>query len=1059
MSIKQLIRGIFIKGNTIIQQDNVYQNEEIIDEYMKDCFDDIDRLFENQEYKLIEEKLFDIYSKKKDRFNDKLEIRLLKYNCLLCLVKNDYKRLEEYLFRLKKYGDYTEEIIEVKFNIAIFKKDNELFKQIKDTWINNKYSDSVIEKNEIIFLYMTNQYNELIRLFYNEEYLGIPKFKFYIAKSLVELDREEEATILLESIKDIEDKFKVEFIVSKIIKVLKKPKYLGEALIEEKLLFKECLEIIEEIDLKNLNKYYIKSLIYYKLYMLIFIDKKRALEEINNIPEYLRDIDDFKILKINILNLNYKYEDANIICNSLLEENKDIEKCIGCILEIKLLLEKWDEIINIFNRYIKLVKNNEFCFYVYGIALLNCYEEKNALKIIDKDCDIKGPLISILYAKANISDRCKYLYYLNEALEQVKENRLILFDIVKMYENIEEYEKVVDILEKNYKYDIRFFKKYISIVISRNLRDKYKNILDIYKEHYSDANNEYIDSNIYSIYLEEKKYRNAYYISYKLFKYKGNIYWTNEYLRMKLANKEISELKELADILYNRNEPEYLMTAGEAYLKLGDFEKVESIAYKVSYDIDDIDIQFSIRISNLLLETSKCKDEEVDNYNQEDSNKENNKVKLDDVVIIQNKSRQILTVCLNKECFYRTNSIKFGCLHIDETHDLWIELLGAKINDEIEYKSETYNIKEVINKIDYVAQRCFNKRMNENIEKFETITFNPESNDLTEIKHKLKEQNDAKQKCVDLYMNRENGIGMPINVISNDIKKINQVIGYLLENKATRFITGMPMDIEANSKVVLTVVSVLFLNKYKLLEKFIEYYEVYIPSSMIGIIDEIIKDYTINFDKKETYIHLIEDKIYLDDKDKKYKKLRIREYKNILLLLNKCKVIEKNISKSEFLDIPEQLLFTPDIEAIEIAKENNFIVFNEDRCTSILYSQIYGLKVSNIGGFINKILFNDFKSNWVIIEELMKGKYEYLFDYKTLVSLIVNFKIDNRDNIKKFRNIIKLILENDIDSFYRDNLENICKQIFCLHMYKMMQVKTNIILSEIKVIDSYMKKL
>ncbi len=1054
MSIKQLIRGIFIKGNTIVQQDNVYQNEEIVDDYMKNCFNDIDRLFKNQEYSLIEEKLYDIYSKKKDRFNDKLEIQLLKYNCLLCLLKEDYKKLDEYLFRLKKYGDDTEELIQVEFNIAIFKKDNKLFKRIKDTWINKKYSKNIIEENEITFLYMTNQYNELIRVFYNEEYLDRPKFICYIAKSLVELDREDEAVILLEGIKDVEDKFKVEFIVSKIIKILKKPKYLGEATIEEKLLFKECLEIVEEIDLNNLDRHYIRVLTYYKLYMLIFIDKNRALEEINNIKKDLKDIFDFKILSINILNLNYKYEEADIICNTLLEENEDIKRCIGCILEIKLFLEKWDEIINIFNKHREVVKDDEFCFYVYGVALINYYGEEYALKVIDKECNISSSLINILYAKANISNRGKYLYYLNEAVQQVKENKLLLLDIVKMYEYIEEYKHVVDILEKNFKYDIRFFKKYISVVISKNLEDKYENILDMYKEHYSDINNEYIDSNIYGIYLEEKKYRNAYYIAYKLFKYKGNIYWTNEYLRMKLANKEISGLKELADVLYNESKSEYLITAGEAYLKLGDFEKVESIVYKVSYDIDDIDIQFSIRISNLLLETSKCKDEEIDNYKKED----NNKVKLDDVVIIQNKLGKRLIVCLNKESFYRTNNIKFGCLHIDEKHDLWIELLGTNLNEEIEYNSETYKIIEIINKIKYVAQRCFNKRINENIEKLETITFNPESNDLTELKLKLKEQNDAQQKCVDLYMNRKNGIGMPINIISNDVRKINRVIEYLLANKETRFITGIPMDIEPNSKVVLTVVSMLFLNKYKLLEKFIKFYDVYIPSSMIGMVDEIIKDYIINFDKHESYIHLIEDRIFLDKKDEKYKKSRIREYKKILSLLNQCTVKEKNISKSKFLDIPERLIFTADIEAIEIAKENGFIVFNEDRCTSILYSQIYRLNVSNIGGFINKILFYDFKNNWAIVEELIKGKYEYLFNYNTLASFIINFKIDNRDNIKKFKNIINLILENDMDNFYRDNLEHICKQIFSLHMYRVMQEKTDIILSEIKLIDNKVEK-
>ena len=45
-----------------------------------------------------------------------------------------------------------------------------------------------------------------------------------------------------------------------------------------------------------------------------------------------------------------------------------------------------------------------------------------------------------------------------------------------------------------------------------------------------------------------------------------------------------------------------------------------------------------------------------------------------------------------------------------------------------------------------------------------------------------------------------------------------------------------------------------------------------------------------------------------------------------------------------------------------------------------------------------------------------------------------------------------------MDNFYRDNLEHICKQIFSLHMYRVMQEKTDIILSEIKLIDNKVEK-
>lgn len=1051
MKIMQSIKGLFIKGNTIIQQ--LYKNEKLIDEYIGKVFEEIDELLENQDYETIQEKINDIYRKKQDRFNDKLEMGLLKYSCLLALVRNQDEKLDELVSELGQYGEDTEELIQVKFNIAIFNNDNTLFNELKINWEKEGVSKEIIDNNEIKFLYLTKQYEVLINKFNDKEYLTNHEFRIYVSKALAEINKFEEAKKTLEEIKDKDDETRLEYVLCLIRPIFIKSRYLEEATKEEKLVFNECLKTMERIEIRKLNKSQLKMYNYYKLQILLFNNKKLALDEIANISEQFCNDIEFLVLKINIYTINYKYERANEICDVLLDrlvEKEDIILCIENIVNIKLLTKKWDDIIEIYNKYRKNVSKNQFVFYAYGISLIELYGEEYALKIIERECKTKGVLISLIFAMSNIKipDKCER--YLNEAVDYAEKHELILLDIIKVYEKIDKCQNVIEILEDSYEYDIRFFKKYISIVINKNIDDKYRNILEIYRNNYSSQCNEYVDTNVYIMCVKNGNYRYAYNIASKLFKYRGSSYWRSEYVRMKLLNKEFSNLKELAEELNNESDPEILITAGEAFLKLGEFDRTEDLVYKIAYNLENIDISCAIRIANLLLKSSETKETELNSLEEKSE-----KIELNDIVILEDNFGEKLRVCLNKEICYRSNMFKFGCLHIDEKCDLWIDLLGSNVNDTIEYKSREYRIIEIVNKINYIGRICFEKRVTENIENLEAIKIDADDN-LADLKKKLKEVNDARQRCVDLYMNKDNNteISMPINIISHDILNLDDIIEYLLVNKETRFITGIPYIVDKGENIVLTVLTVIFLDKYDLLDDFMKYYNVYIPSSMISIFEDIINDLIMNFDKNESYLHYIEDNIIFDKKDESYKKRRIKKYKKILESLKQGTIIPMNFSESTLLDIPEEFLFTPDIEALEIAKNENMIVFVEDKFLYSICFQLYNIPVTNTGGFINAILFNDFKKVWSIAKKLIEGKYEYLFDYKTLVLFIVNYRLESKKSIKKFNNIISLILENDLECVYRENLKNVCKQVFYLKLYPVMKGKVDIIMNKVNKLDN-----
>lgn len=1046
MKFVQKIKAIFMTGNTIIQQS--YENERLIDQYLKKEFEEIDKLFEDQEYQKIEEKMNTIYIKKQDRLNEELERGLLKYKCLLALIKKDDELLDTYVSELSIYGENTEELRLVKFNIAILKKDNNLFNKLKADWKNENLSIETIDNNEIQFLYLTKQYDTLVNKFNRKQYLDKDEFKIYLSKALIETREFDKAKELLDDIKNNSDETKFLYILSLAIPILIVPRYLGESTDEEKIIFNECLKIMEEIDFNRLSKPKLSTYIYYKFEILLFYDKKRALDKINNIPALLCDDTDILWLKMNIYSANSEYEIADQIGNSLMEKiikKEEITKYIESIITVKSTLKKWDDIIDIYNEYKKYVCNNQFAFYIYGMAIIKLYGETHLLKIIERECKTQGILVSLLFAEANINDKNKCMFYLDKATSSIDKNNLTLLDIVDVYERIGEYNKALEILEKSYEYDIRFFKKYIHLIIKNDIGDRYRKILDVYKDFYIDKNNDYIDNNIYAMCLKNENYRYAYQISKKCFKSKANSYWRNEYLRMKLKNKDFTTLKQLAEDLSNEDSPEFLITAAEAFLKLGEKNKAEELAYKVAYKLENIDIFYAIRINNLLFKSSRI---EENNLNKNEEKRE--VVELNDVIILHDDSGKELKICLNTESCYRGNTQRFGCMHIDQKSDLWIDLLGSRINDVLKYESRTYTIVEIINKIDYLNRICFHKRLNENRENIQNIIID---DDLIDLKKNLQKIQDGYQRNIDLYINNnlsnEFKIPTPINIISDKILKLEDVINLLLYDKDLIFKAGIPTVAEKNSEIVLTVLSVIFLNKYNLLNDFMEYYNVYIPNNMIAMFEDLINNLFINFYEQESYLNYIDDNIILNTIDENSKKIRIKKYKEILKVLKKGTIVSMDFSESMLLDLPEQMLFISDIESLEIAKNKNIMVCAEDAFLHTLSNGFFGIPITNSATFINNIMFNDFNRIWEISEELIVGKYKYFFNYSNLALFVINYKIESNKDLKRFKKIINLILKNDLNEKYKEILEYTCKRIFYLKIYNFFKVKVDLIMNQI----------
>ncbi|HEL2860343.1 TPA: hypothetical protein UL242_002446 [Clostridioides difficile] len=1049
---EQKINGVILSGNTIIQESNIYKNEKIVDDYMNEKLDEIESLFEVQKYEEIEEKINWIYRKKQDRFSEVIERKLLQYNCFLSIVTNKKDRLIEYFEELKKYGEETSEFIDVKFNIAIFYKDDKAFRELMVIFNRMDINRTDIDCKEAKYLYLSQQYSTLIEKFNNERYLEILEIKSYVAKSFLAIKDFNKAEKLLFEIKEKGSKYKADYILCKLNPI---SRCLDEVNENERAFLNECLIEIKEINKKELEFNQFKEISYYYLLAILFVDEKLALEEINNIPDIFKEDTDFNVLKINIFNLNDKYEEAEELSKYLLENNAEIEIYTPSIINNYLSLENWSKIIELFQKHRNFLENVEFAFFAYGLSILNLYGEDFLIKAIDKECKTKGHLIDLLCAKANSKNKEKSEFYLDKIVKDVKNKASILLEVASEYKELNNTKKALDIVKENSTYDIRFFKRYLSIVLSENMDEYYDNILEIYIKFYSDIYNEYIEKCMYSIYLKKELYKGAYFVAKKSFEKSKKIDWANELAKMKLVNEELDNLKEFADMLNNEKEPLYLITASELYLKLGDTVKARELSYKVAFNINNIDVNFANRIGNVLLK-SKNQNLSVLKKNME----EIKLVESDYVVILRTDKNKFLKVCLNKEVFYRISDIRFGCVHINTNEDLWINLLGSKVGDEIYFKQEKYIIIEIINKYNFLTRLCLEIRCKEKDSSIKS--FSIKENDLKDNKNnelmvELQKDLDLFYKRIDIYLGKNEqmeSFGAPINYLFSDLERINDTIDYLLLSKDLYLKAGIPNYVEKDRKVVLTMVTTLLLSKFNLLDEFMNYYNVYVPKRLVEDIENVLNDLTSNFNNKEISLYLIEGKIKISEKDQKYKKSELKNFSDIRNSLKKGIIISKDIYLKDFINLPKNAIGTSDIEAFEISNKEDAFIFIDDKFTSLYYSCYYRKDTSNIAGFINSSMFGNFNKYWKIAKQLIESRYEYFFNESYLRRIIHILDINNKNNIKKFRNIFKTILKNDINGFYTLLLKHICIDVtFRLKLYPEYKVKIDIIMDIISILE------
>lgn len=1037
----QNVFGVFNFKNNITQINNEqhFENNNILDDYFQNIFEELDLLLQNGQLSIVENKLNDIALKKQDRFSNDIERKILKYKAFIAINKENKDELESIINLLKNYGEDSREMDDVKFNIAIFYKDDNLFYELKNRW-EKIFDKNRLDKNEAIFLYYTKQYTKLIKKFEADEFNDSNDIKSIMARTYSIVDKDNEAEKIFSETKDIDDENFLEYIIHKARYIFKNLNNFTQE--EKKNNLDICMENINKVCIKNLNRNQYKQLMLIKMQILNLIDCEKALKISNEIILEFKNDFEIEVIYGDILEKNGKLLEAEKIYEQLITSNLD-EHIVMRILIVKSDLKKWDEIIHIFNKYKEDLKDENFvCRYIYGQALIKCGDKETA-KAIENDS--KKELSLLLQAKIYIDELEKCKLYLEQIEKCVSENDFILLDVVAIYEELKQYEKACEILYKGSNTQLDMYKKFVEIVIKKKLEKYYDDTTEIYNNIYKNLKNSFVDESIYYIYVQKQNYRGAYVIAKKLYDYKKSLNWTNEFFRMKVLNNDYDDLENMIKILESSNEPKYLITSAEGYSILNDFQRSKELCYRAFFYLKDKDIEILSRISAIGIKANK---NEHEDYNDEI----HKRVEIDDVVILIEEDGSKLIICLNREMYYQIEKIDLGIYHISNNNELWFEVLGKNINYRLIYNKKTYVIKDIINKNDYMFRIAFSERVSKGKEPIKQLQILPDDKDLDVIKEEMRRANESIEKRISFYMKKEAKFNIPIYFIINDEIKIRGVINDLLFIKKYEYMAGTPNRIKSAEKVTLTLVSTIFLAEFGILKDFIKYYDVYVGKQLVDLITKLRNELVNNYNHKEMTLYLLDDKLYRDEKDSNYKREQINFYKNILTELEDTNIVKKSIfDNSRLIDIPEEFLKSCDIESAEIAMDIEGIVFIDDLFTQDVFNGFYQkIKISNTAGFLSSILFKDYKKYNKILEKLIKGKYKYVFTDDSLVNVIISFQIDKKSDLNKFKNFIRLIIENDIDNYYKRIMSNLCLRIsFVYRWYFIYKVKVDIITGEL----------
>ncbi|HHQ4155588.1 PIN domain-containing protein [Clostridium perfringens] len=1020
-TVKQRISSFLIFKSTINQTVNVSENKKIISYLLEKEFMKIDDYLEENKIKeaeLILEKIF----LKKEALTDSEELKILQYKSLISLLSKEFEKINIYIQEMEKFQEFEPYRDTVLLNVAIHKKDIKLLNELKNNWENRSVEKISIIQNEMTFWLHIKNYTKVIEIFNsNKEVIdNYEDILVIVGQAYINLGLNEYAVQTFEKCDRELDRIKLWIEIASFRSAFNKYDTIDE--FKDKEDINKFITNFSNIEKVNLSFYEEINLVLAHARATFIWDFTKCESLILDLKKIYNFIE-LDILYLDVLEQSNKFEEAEIIFENIIKNEQEVNiELIARGILIKYNLEKYNEVKELYEKYIDFSESMSEITYYYGIALIKLVgidEAKTRIstKILDNN-EFNLLLLSELFLEDE-DIREKYLTKLKNKISKTSYFNIYIADI---YYRLDMLKEAFEILLEGSRVNKIFFKRLLPLASKKDINSREnREVMRIYNECYRKEEDGYICGYIYGMLVEGKRYIQAQNLAQKMYEAKKSLFWANNYLEMKLANEELDDIHDLIRNVQSSNEGRYIINAALGYMKLGSYHLCQELCFKAYSKMKDDEKIILLKIGMIGLEIGQILNED-----------KKNELEREIIVTLGDISGGVKRYCITNENFFFHNSkIQKDIMICGFKDDIFIEVLGKKKGDKIINCGEEFTIIEKIDKYTYMFRQAIAYLLEQKEFNTKKITIQEENGEINiqALIDEMELLENTQKKAVEMYLKGE----IPFFYLCGEREKVPEWVERLSLREEYGVMSGVNNNLIAKGDSITLSLSSIFILYFKgILDYYLQKFNVLVGNNLIKELSNRIDNLTKTLMLKNSTIFLVDGKLSMYEQTLEEKKDIIKMYKKIVECLEKATVVNVNLIENELLLSGEGFIPISDIECIEIAREYKATLILEDYILSKLACSLgTNIKLDSIANVtISMILSGDnIAKNIEVLKLLIKERYRFVFCNETLKRFVCYFELTDKWRIKRFEEIIDLLLEYDFDRFYALQLLEVSHKI------------------------------
>jgi tetratricopeptide (TPR) repeat protein len=790
--------------------------------------------------------------------------------------------------------------------------------------------------------------------------------------------------ILLSEVDSITSKVGSLYLLSSENKLLIKTKYME---------VKQLDHFFAEMGPEELSNYWLL-----RLRILLFCDIDAIPNEFNEIPGNLKDNDNIRLMMADYQSL-INDETAYSTYKDIYEKHKDTEILIK-ILTSLFLKKNYEKIIEILDG-LDYKSDFDSLGRVAGIYIESIKETAGIEAALEK-FEMMYPyftnapflfddIAELYFHKNDIKNVNKYLMLLKQAIPE--ENYPPRYVFSQNCERLGFINIAIEVIEPLSKYSLNAKKRYINYLLKTEDEEHRKKV-DIIIDDL--INTDKADFDIFSLKahleFESGKQENALLYLEKSFSLKPTYQVAYNIIGTKLNLNKIEALEDFLEYLKTSQEATHQILVSMAYKKLGNIGLSDFYSYKALALLGE---NFNEQVYGQFIMMNL-----MDNQNERQLSFE--RISSDKAIQLSKEDNSnVIWICISseKDLIIREPLVFCGCTQYSIDSKISILLRNKKINDLIRLDDGIYKVSQVLDRktkfmqfcMEAFSERCPDAPYLKSIKVTEDDPISP----IIPMLVQMKERGEF---LIRQY-NFENGLGLPLYALSeNNYNRYLDTIFQVLNMNNQVFYAGEINKINLlDTKIVLTLSTLVFLNYFKLLDNLSIYKEnLYIPKSMYDTLLGVFND-SEKFDLRTAGSMSIDDKgkpIFINITEEQNEN-RFDFWRNIVLFTESINILPdiETYSDTELIQKMREISGNIDVNCVLLAREISAITISEDLFVRKMVNSIDNTNISTNSITIIMSLGLEINSLLEVLLSLSKCSYHYLLSEQVIIEIATKISI------------------------------------------------------------------